>query len=127
MKKSQGISLIELIIFIVIMGILAGAILFPGISVFKSVGTVHGLNVAAQSATRCMEWYLGRRHISGFANISCPSSIVPAICTVPSGYTIAVEVSCGNSTGDLNYKIVNVSVDNNNITPVGLSLQIANY
>lgn len=127
MKKNNGYTLIELVIFIVIMAIISGSILLALNAVLRHAPKVQHQTVAMQSATRCMEWYVGTRNIHGFSNVTCPSTTVPSFCTVPSGYTIATNVSCTTLYGDstANYKTITVTVGGLGSTT--LSLLIADY
>lgn len=100
MKKSNGLALVELIMFIILMSIIALTILVPFNSAFRGIPSSHQANIMATTAEQCMEWYIGQRYSKGFSNITCPSTTTPAFCTAPDGYSIAVDVVCadGNTT-----------------------------
>ena len=57
-----------------------------------------------------MEWFTGQRQLNGYASITCPSSAVPAFCSAPSGYTLAVSITCTTISSDANYKTLTVTV-----------------
>jgi type II secretory pathway pseudopilin PulG len=128
MKKKQGVTLIELLIFIVVMGILGSSILISFNTVFKGIGRVTSQTSTTAYAVSCLEWFLGQRSLKGFASISC-SNTVPAFCSdnLPSDYNISTNVSCTTYYGDAtNYKTITTTV-NSDISSANLSLILANY
>ncbi len=125
MKKSAGFSLIELIIFIVIMGIIVGGIIAGLMVTLNKTSSIEQQSPAVESASQCLEWYLSTRYSQGYESIACPSTTVPAVCTVPANYTIAVNVSCVSMYGSANYKQVVVTVGGKGNAVV--SLIMANY
>ncbi|EKE01538.1 MAG: hypothetical protein ACD_21C00107G0016 [uncultured bacterium] len=127
MNKNQGFTLMELVIFIVIMGILAASILTSFNTVLRGTGRTNYQTSATGYAVKCLEWFLGQRSLVGFNNISC-NTTVPNFCTVPSGYTITTNVSCAESYyGDTgNYKTITATVSGD-LGGANLSTIIANY
>lgn len=127
MKKQAGISLIELIIFIVVIGITLPSIITMLSMVLKNTHKVQQQSPAIESSSQCLEWYLNTRYNQSYDAIICPSSSVPAFCTVPAGYTITVDVSCLTKYGELssNYKQITVTVDG--LGTATNSLIVANY
>ena len=127
MRKFYGYTIMELVIFIVVMGIIGTSILSSFIAVLRYTPKVHQETVATQSATRCIEWFLGKRYLYGFNSITCPSTTVPSFCTVPSGYTISTNVDWTTLYGDSSphYKTVTVTVSG--VTDATLSLLLADY
>ena len=136
----RGVSLIELIAFIVIMGISVTALLSMYRAVLPRGATPAQITLATQLAQERMELILGQRDASGYSTAvltdPCVGGTPPAICTnqfTPSGlYSVivvginpAVQFS-GLSTNS--YRMFGVKVlgpDGNQLA--NLSAVIANY
>ena len=94
----RGVSLIELIAFIVIMGISVTALLSMYRAVLPRGATPAQITLATQFAQERMELLLGQRVASGYSTVvltdPCVGGTPPAICTdrfTPSGlYSIVV-------------------------------------
>lgn len=110
MNKQRGFTLIELVLFIVITGILASAILLGFVAALQKFPNVRQNMIALQTAQQCMEWLLGQRQLNGYSTVICPSTTVPSFCTAPSGYSVTTDISCTNISGDNNYKTFTVTV-----------------
>jgi type II secretory pathway pseudopilin PulG len=113
-KSNNGFTLIEVIIFTIVMGIIGVTILASFNTLLKGMPTPWRQTVANQAAKNCLEWYLQQRYINGFSatTLNCPSTSVPSFCTVPNGYTISTNVACTQLYGDTgsNYKTITVTV-----------------
>lgn len=135
-----GVSLIELIAFIVIMGISVVALLSMYRAVLPHGATPAQITLATQLAQERMELLLGQRDVSGYSTAvltdPCAGGAPPAICTnqfTPTGlYSIVVTGVnpplqwSGISTN--NYRMLGVKVlgpDGNQLA--NLSAVIANY
>lgn len=136
----RGVTLIELIAFIVIMGISVTALLSMYRAVLPRGATPAEITLATQLAQERMELILGQRVASGYSTVvltdPCVGGTPPAICTsqfTPTGlYSIivvginpAVQFS-GLSTNS--YRMLGVKVlgpDGNQLAD--LSAVIANY
>lgn len=127
MKKQAGFTFIELIVFIIVIGITIPSIVMMLSTVLKNTQRLQYQAPATEAASQCLEWFLNTRYKQGYAAIACPSSTVPDFCTVPDGYTIAVNISCQTKYGevDANYKQINVTVGGLGDATNGLL--IANY
>lgn len=127
--NNRGFTIIELVIFIVIMGIVGVTILASFSAVLKGVSVPRQKTIATQTAARCMEWYLEQRYLYGFnaATLSCPNTTVPSFCAAPSGYTITTSVSCTQLYGEIgaNYKTITVTVGG--ASSAALSLLLSSY
>lgn len=96
--RQRGVSLIELIAFIVIMGIAVVALLSMYRAVLPHATTPAQITLATQLAQERMEILLGQRDASGYSTVAladpCAGASPPAICTslyTPSGlYSIVV-------------------------------------
>jgi Tfp pilus assembly protein PilV len=128
----RGVSLIELIAFIVIMGISVTALLSMYRAVLPHGATPEEITLATQLAQERMELILGQRAARGYSPVvsldPCPG---PAICTPTTGYSVIVAgvsspVLWSDVTG--NYRQIGVRVlgpDGNQLA--SLSAVIANY
>lgn len=129
-RIERGVTLIELIAFIVIMGISVTALLSMYRAVLPRGATPAQITLATQLAQERMELILGQRAAFGYSPIvdPCPAA---AICTPPAGYSVIANginppVLWSDVTG--NYRQIGVSV----LGPDGyqlanLSAVVANY
>jgi len=124
MKKHQGFTLIELVMFIVITSILASGILLSFVTLMSKTPVVLQNMIASQTAKQCAEWFLGQRRLNGFDTLTC-NGVVPAFCTAPSGYTITSTCATTSIGGDSNYDIVTIAVSGPG--NAGVSLLLADY
>jgi type II secretory pathway pseudopilin PulG len=114
MKNQQGFTLIELVLFIIVTGLLANTILLSIVTAGQKTPVAQQNNSAAQTARRCMEWFIGQRRLLGYSIFSCPSTSVPAFCAAPTGYTVAVNITCAPTiNSDSNYKTIAITVSGN--------------
>ena len=97
-SAQRGVTLIELIVFIVIMGISVTALLSMYRAVLPRGATPAQITLATQLAQERMELILGQRVASGYSTAAltdpCGGGTPPALCTdhfTPSGlYSIVV-------------------------------------
>ncbi len=106
--QKQGFTFLELVIFIVIIGILAAGLLSAFNVFLQKQPSVQAATLANSLAAQRMEIILGQKKISGFSAYSdpCPG---PAICSVPTGYTVTSSIA-NNWNNDTNYNVITVSV-----------------
>jgi len=97
MLKSQrsGFTLIELIVFIVVIGIVSAAIFVPlQVTAVKTPEATRQM-IATELAQQRMELILGRRYLQGYS-VSvldpCALGSPPTACTPPSGYNVNVNI-----------------------------------
>ena len=123
-RQGDGFSLIEVIVFIVILGVLAAGLVVAFSSPLRNSPEAGRLDLAAELAQQRMELILAQRRATGFAGFTdpCPG---PAICTPPTGYTVTSSIVSGYGGDPTNYKVVTVSVSGTSaITATAL---VANY
>ena len=108
-KKQRGFTLIELVIFIVVTGILASTILLSFVNALLKAPDTYKNNIAGETARQCIEWFVGQRKLNGYNSIATGTT-VPTFCTAPGGYTIAVAVSATSINTDTHYKTITVTV-----------------
>jgi prepilin-type N-terminal cleavage/methylation domain-containing protein len=127
MNKPQGYSLIELLIFIVVIGIIATSIIFPLYTVIQGTPSLQRQNIANAAATKCAEYFLGERYLHGFhsTSLNCPNTTTPSYCTVPNGYIVKVNLRCTTINGDPDYKTVDINVEGKGNAHI--SLLLADY
>lgn len=108
--NENGFTLIELIVFITVVGIAAG-ILFPVLLSLKYAGTLPSQTISQQLARARLELILENRYLQGFSNFTdpCAGGSPPAVCTPPTDYSVSATIT-NNWSGDTNYKIITVSV-----------------
>lgn len=120
----HGFSLLELIVFIVVIGVLMAGLVVAFSTPLQKSPVAGGLDTAAELAQQRMELILAQRRAVGFATFSdpCPG---PAICTPPAGYTVTSSIVAGYAADPINYKIVTVNVTGTSaLTATAL---VANY
>lgn len=125
MKQTAGFTFIEMLVFIIIVGILASTMMLTFVNGQKGTPQLLNNMIAAQSARTCIEWFLGQRQLLGYNAFSCPSTTVPSFCTVPTGFAIAVNITCTTINSDNNYKTIVVTISGNG--NASSSTLVANY
>lgn len=97
-KPQAGISLIELVVFIVVVAIVA-------VGLFKALArslpiapTPQQITQATQFAQERVELILGQKDVLTFSGMTdpCVGGTPPAICTPPAGFSVTV---CGVNAG----------------------------
>jgi len=107
--RHSAFSLVELIIFIIILG-LAGIIVMPAMRVMSSSANQQNNLQAMQLARGRMELILQEKNHNGFSGLTDPCSSGPALlCTAPTGFTINTTISA-NWNSDTDFKEITVTV-----------------
>ena len=123
-RQADGFSLIEVIVFIVVLGVLAAGLVVAFSSPLRNSPEAGRLDLAAELAQQRMELILAQRRATGFAGFTdpCPG---PAICTPPTGYTVTSSIVSGYGGDPTNYKVVTVSVSGT--AAITVTALVANY
>ncbi len=123
LPRLGGFSLIEVVIFIVVLAVLLAGLLVVFSSSLSKSPQAGQLDMGAELAQQRMELILGQRRAVGFAAFTdpCPG---PAVCTPPAGYTVTSTI-VGGWTDPANFKIVTVNVTGN--TTLTATSLVANY
>jgi len=129
-SAQRGLSLIELIAFIVIMGISVTALLSMYRAVIPRGATPAEMTLATQLAQERMELILGQRAAGGYSPLVDPCAVsAAAVCTPTTGYTVnSVIVGGWSGVAVASYREIGVTV----LGPDGakraqLSAVVANY
>jgi len=104
MIKNRGFSLIELIVFIVVLSIASATIAITAVFSLRNTPIQHNQSIAINTADKCMEYYLGQRYLKGFNfnALTCPGSPedTPSstFCNnlTPSGFTTSITIECAS-------------------------------
>lgn len=124
-QYAAGFTLIEVLVFIVVSGLLMSTILLSATTALRESPSVHQQWVALQTARQCMEWFLDQRRLNGYAILSCPSTPSATACSAPSGYSVSTSVTCTTWNSDTEYKTITVTVSG--LASASLSTQIGNF
>ena len=111
MKMIKGFSLIELIIFIVVVTIISVSLMKAAQTIVSGSISVNKETQADEAANSCIAWFVGQRYMHGYDSITSPSTATPSFCTVPSGLTISVNVATTTLYSETNaFKTVTVTI-----------------
>lgn len=110
-RQAAGFSLIEAIVFIVVVAVLLAGLVAALSSNLRSSPRAGELDLASELAQQRMELILAQRRAAGFAAFTdpCVPGPGPAECTPPAGYTVTASVA-GGWTDPARYKVVQVTV-----------------
>ena len=125
--KQTGVTLVELIAFIVVAALLATGLIAAFTSAMRSTPKSGEITQALQIAQERMELILAYKKSKGFTALIDPCTLAspPAQCTPPSGYSVSVPFPFTNWNGSAEYKTVTVDVTGlQNIT---LTAVVASY
>ncbi len=120
-----GFTLIEAIVFIVVVGIMMGSFVIGIRTIIINSPELNNQKVALETARGCLEWYLTQRLLNGYTVYACPSTPAPSNCTAPSGFSVSTNITCTTISGDSNYKTITVSVTG--LSKASLTTMIGNY
>lgn len=133
MRTQNGYSLIELVIFIVIMGII-GTALFSGFNTALQGSSASDFGAKPMRlAQERMELILAQKRALGFAGFtaatfdpctSTPPSTQPVCTAIPAGYSVSSALAT-DWGGDTNYKVITVSITGKG--QATLTALVANY
>lgn len=100
--KNQGVTLIEVIVFVVALGIVGATIATTIASALRHIPSTHNQTMATAAATACAEFLLWQRYLNGFNfnSQTCQGGIYDTqtwqFCSdhTPAGFTTSVKISC---------------------------------
>ena len=115
MIKHKGFTLVELVIFVVILAIVSSTLMFTTSVMLRYTPIEHNLTEASAISTKCAEYLLGQRYINDFEfnGQSCPGGAVynatPSFCNTPaSDFLTSVKIECTTVNGSSAYKLITV-------------------
>ena len=135
--RRRGFTLVEMVVFIVIVGVAAVALFQTFGQTLPRSPTPAQLVQATQLAQERMELILGRRGVASYAalNDPCVGGTPPAICTTTFGYVVTVAginapppvpvAWNGNPTAD--FKLITVTVSRGGTQLAQSDAVVANY
>jgi len=122
--RAAGFSLIEAVVFIVVLAVLLSGLVVALTSSLRSSPTAGQIDLASELAQQRMELILAQRRAVGFAGFAdpCPG---PAACTPPAGYTVTASIAAGWGGDPTNYRVITVTVTGTGATSA--TAVVANY
>lgn len=128
-KHLPGFSLIELIVFIVIIGLAVSGVFLAFSTALQKTPLVNPQTTANQLASARMDIIIGQRRIVGFSSFTdiCPG---PAVCIIPAGitgYTVTSSITPYTVGSDSNYKLIAVTVTGPQNSKAVLQTLVASY
>lgn len=131
--RQRGFTLVELVVFIVVVSILSTALYSAFANALRAAPHSAALSKAAELAQERMELILSRRRQVSFSAFTSavfdpctsapPSALAP--CTgIPTGYAVTSALQT-NWNADINYKIITVTVTSSGVFQ--LQTLVANY
>lgn len=121
----KGFSLVEMVIFIVIVAIISTSLMKGAESVLAYTPGLNNETQAIEAADRCIDWYVGQRYMKGYDNVSTGTT-TPSYCTVPTGFTITTNVALTSMFSETNaFKTVTVTIGGNG--NASMSLLLSDY
>jgi prepilin-type N-terminal cleavage/methylation domain-containing protein len=133
LARGRGFTLVEMIAFIVIVGIAAVALFQMFRQTLPRSPTPAQLIQATQLAQERMELILGRRGVVSYAalNDPCVGGTPPAICTNTFGYIVGVNgissVAAWNGNPTADFKLITVTVSLGGTQLAQSDAVVANY
>ena len=109
--RQRGISLVEVIIFTVIIAVLAAGLFGALANSMRGAPQAGQTDTAAEIAQLRMELILAQRRAVGFAAFAdpCIPGPGPTVCTPPTSYGVSSTIVAGWG-GDPNYRVITVTV-----------------
>jgi hypothetical protein len=112
-KKYIGVTLIEVAVFIIVMGIIGSGLLLSIEVALQKTPDIEKRSRAVEYAAERMNLITSRDDMFGFDEIPAPSTNYPcAVITCPSysGFNIVSQIDMGSVGGVAGYKLVTVTV-----------------
>ena len=126
--SQRGVSLVEVVVFIVVVGILAAGLFSALSNSLRGTPQAGQTDSATEMAQQRMELILAQRRAVGFAFVDpCPAAGA-AICNGPLGYSASSTIAT-NWNGDTNYRVITVTVTGPSTVPstATATALVANY
>ena len=127
-KKQAGVTLVELIAFIVVAALLATGLIAAFTSAMRDAPKSNEITQALQLAQERMELILAYKKSKGFNALIDPCTLgsPPAQCSSPSGYSVTTPATIVNNwNGSAGYKTITVNVTG--LQDIALTAIVASY
>ncbi len=128
--QQTGFTLIELVIFIVVVGLVIASVFVPLQTILENSPNPNYQAIVTALAQERMEIILAQRYINGFASLTADPCPGLGVCVAaPTGYTIspAVITSPFTVNGDAAYKQIVVTVTGPGNSKAVLTSLVGNY
>ena len=126
--NQSGVTLVELVAFIVIAALLATGLIAAFTSAMKDTPKSNEITHALQLAQERMELILAYKKSKGFTALIDPCTLAspPAQCTnIPSGFSAPTVAIVNNWNGSAEYKTITVDVTG--LQAITLTAVVASY
>jgi Tfp pilus assembly protein PilE len=127
--NQSGVTLVELVAFIVIVALLATGLIAAFTSAMKGTPKSNEIAQALQLAQERMELILAYKKSKGFTALVDPCTLAtpPAQCTnIPSGFSVTTPATIVNNwNGSTEYKTITVNVTG--LQDIALTAVVASY
>lgn len=107
-----GLTMIEMVVFIVVIGVLGVALMSAIINPLAGAGTQQDAVFVTQLAQERLEVVLGQKRREGFPGSDpCDAGATLSTCNEPAGYDISTTFNAWSENPDTdNYQVITVSV-----------------
>ena len=126
MRAYNGFSLIELIVFIVVVGVALTGVMMAFNTALQNTVSVTPQTIAVQLASSRMEIIIGQRRMVGYTSFIDPCT-GPAVCPSVSGYTTTSSINTFTIGGDATYKLIDVAVSGPNSAYADVKSVVGKY
>lgn len=109
---SKGFTIIEMVIFVVIVGLAVGTVMIPLTTTLQKTPVLMNQLQAQALAQERMELILNWRKLQGYTSLADPCVASPglAMCSAASGYTVTATITSPSVDGDSTYRLITVTV-----------------
>ena len=128
-RASRGFSLIEAVVFIVVVGLMMAALAVAFGGPLRTSGQAGELDRLAELTQQRLELILAQRRAAGFDAFTdpCVPGPGPAACTIPAGYTVTSSIAAGWGGDPASYKVITVSVTGTSMSATSTVALVGNY
>ncbi len=128
LSRQSGVTLVELIVFIVIAALLATGLIASFTASMKDTPASGDVTQALELAQERMELIMAYKQAKGFNAVIDPCTLAspPLQCTVfPSGFNVPAATIVNNWNGSTEFKVITVNVTGPQ--PIALTALVASY
>ena len=128
-RRIEGFTLVELIIFMVVISVAVTAIFSAFSTALQNSPTSNYQATVISLAEARLEIILGQDRLKGFSSFSDPCPLAAA-CAIPaalSAYSVSSSISATSVGGDANYKIISVTATGPQNSKANVQTLVADY